>query len=121
MKPALPTVLGSGPLADAVRAQIASDPDRYRPMSISMRPVGHCPACGLDVYKVSSRLTNFEEAFATSTSDDAILHPRCNDEGFEDPKGTFAGGCLPLDRMAEWKEQPKPPKKSKPRAKRRSR
>lgn len=105
-KPALPMVLGTGPLADAARRMIAEDPDRYRPQSISMDPVGHCPCCDRDVYRVRSRVTAFEEGFATGLEDDAIVHPRLNDDGMPDPQGEFAGGCIPLERISEWKVQP---------------
>ena len=105
-KPAPPLVIGSGPIADAMRAAIAADPDRYRPMSISIDPVGHCPCCGLDVYRVSSRATGFEEGFATGTEDDAIVHPRCNALGLPDPEGEYPGGCIPIEGCAEWMEPP---------------
>lgn len=78
-KPMVPVVLGSGPMADAMRAQIAADPDRYRPTSISMYPAGTCPCCGADVYRVRSRLTDFEEGYATGTEVDALLHPTLKD------------------------------------------
>lgn len=105
-KPPLPMVLGSGPLADAMRAQIAADPDRYRAMTSSIHPIGHCPCCGKDVFRVKSRATNFEEGFATGLDDDAIIHPRLNADGFPDPKGEYAGGCKEIGTEAEWVEKP---------------
>lgn len=73
-KPATPIILGSGPLADAMRAQVDADPDRYRPMTCSMHPVGVCPCCEQEVYSVRSRITAFEPGYATGISDDAVLH-----------------------------------------------
>lgn len=91
--PSLPVVLGSGPLADEARRLIAQDPDRYRPRTTSIDPVGHCRCCKHDVFRVRSPLTGFAEAFATSMGDDAILHARLNDDGKLDRAGTRAGCC----------------------------
>lgn len=85
-KPATPVVLGSGPLADAMRAEIERDPDRYRPMTCSIDPVGVCPCCEKDVFSVSSRLTDFERGFATGIGDDAVLHQQVVD-------GEMVGTC----------------------------
>ena len=63
-KPALPMIFGSGPMADAVREQMAKDPDRYRPVTIGMHQVGVCPWCMGRVVSYSGRENNFEDGFA---------------------------------------------------------
>jgi hypothetical protein len=92
-KPALPMIFGSGPMADAMRAEMAKDPDRYRPQSMDTHPLGRCPCCELDVYRVNGRITNFEEGFATGLEDDAIVHPRVGDKGKPAERGLWLGCC----------------------------
>ncbi len=84
------TVLGSGPLAEGVRAKIAADPDAYRPTSWSMKPVGHCPCCDKDVFHATTRHTGWVEGFSTH---DHVVHPSVNAEGYPDPAGTLPGCC----------------------------
>ncbi len=74
-RPALPVILGRGPIADAMRAQVARDPDRYLPVTISIVPSGVCPCCEQDVYCVTSKVTAWEPGYATGIETDAILHP----------------------------------------------
>lgn len=76
-KPAGWTVLGSGTFADAVRAEIAKDPDRYRPVTWGAQPVGFCPCCGKNVHPVISRHTAWERGFSTSPGDEGVVHPSC--------------------------------------------
>ena len=75
MKPGVPMVLGSGPLTDEMRRMIEADPDRYRPVTMSRRPVGVCPCCGAEVFSVTSRLTDWEQGYATGPGEDDLLHP----------------------------------------------
>lgn len=90
-KPALPMVLGSGPLADEMRAMIAADPDRYRPSTWSTKPVGTCPCCNQKAFRCRTRFTNFEDGFSTHAD---VVHPSFNPETQEpDPRGTVAGCC----------------------------
>jgi hypothetical protein len=74
MKSAVPMIFGAGPMADAMRAAIAADPDRYRPRSITMRAVAWCPCCERDVYGVTSKATGWMPRYATGIEDDAIVH-----------------------------------------------
>ena len=74
-KPALPVVVGSGWLADAMRRTIEADPDRYRPQTWSTTPVGECPCCGQDVYRAETRETGFEPGFMSHAGK---LHPTIN-------------------------------------------
>lgn len=80
-------------MADAMRAEMAKDPDRYRPVSYSMKPVGHCPCCKQNVHRTTSRHTNWEPGFAT-LGEPPIVHPAYDDAtGAPDPKGNVAGCC----------------------------
>lgn len=74
-KPALPVILGRGSLADAMRAEIARDPDRYRAVTIGVVPVGVCPCCDQEVYSVTSRVTGWVPGYATGASETAVAHP----------------------------------------------
>lgn len=85
------TVLGSGPLADGIRAELERDPERYRPETWSIKPVGHCPCCDDDVYRCTTQHTGWTEGFATLSSK---VHPRLDAKtGLEDPDGTSVGCC----------------------------
>ena len=110
------TVLGSGPMADAMRAEIASDPDKYAPETWGLRPVGHCPCCDEDVFRCTTRHTGWVEGFATHFN---VVHPRCNAETAEpDPNGAVPGCCCTAPNWGPLhKEGAVPPKKQ--RAKRR--
>lgn len=89
--PALPMILGRGPLADEMRAMMAADPDRYRPTTWSLEPVGHCPCCDEDVYRATTRHTGWRQGFSTHSD---VLHPSFNAKTKEpDPEGTIAGCC----------------------------
>lgn len=108
-KPALPMVLGTGPLADAMRAQIEADLDRYRPTTWSMKPVGTCPCCSKSVYKATTRYTSWKPGYSTM---DNVIHPTFRFKDKEpDPDGGLVGCCC---KPGEWG-----PKHSKlPKAKR---
>lgn len=91
IRPAGPIVLGSGPLADSVRARLEADPDRYTPETWSIDPVGHCPCCDEDVFSCTTRHTGWSEGFATHTN---LVHPRCNAQTAKpDLNGTLPGCC----------------------------
>lgn len=78
-------------MSDAVRAELARDPEAYRPETWSIDPVGHCPCCDQDVFRCTTRQTGWTEGFATH---DNVIHPRCNAEtAVPDPAGTVAGCC----------------------------
>lgn len=89
-KPAGPIVLGSGRLADEVRAKIAADPDRYRPESWGMRAEGTCPCCGEEVFRCTTRHTGWRSGFATYRN---VVHPNINADGVPCPTGTLVGCC----------------------------
>lgn len=118
-KPALPVVLGSGPLADSMRRMMAEDPDRYRPVTISMNYAFKCPCCKRKVYRVTSRWTNWEEGFSTGTEESDLIHPRLNDQRRPDPNGEHAGCCCkapnwgPLHAQEEAEAKRKPRRKAK--------
>lgn len=84
------TVLGGGAMADALRAEIDRDPDRYAPETWSVEPAGVCPCCSEDVFRCTTRHTGWSEGFATHAN---ALHVRCNDEGYPDPNGKQCGCC----------------------------
>lgn len=115
-KPMVPVVLGSGPLADEMRAMIAADPDSYRPTTWSMSPVGKCPCCSEKVYRCTTRHTGWKPGFATHA--DAV-HPSFNDQGKPDPNGGRVGCCC---KEGAWgpkhAEQAKPKRKPKKARKR---
>lgn len=107
------TVLGSGAMADAMRAELERDPDRYAPETWSMEPVGHCPCCGEDVCRCTTRYTGWSEGFATHAN---VVHPRCNAEtALPDPSGTAAGCCCVAPNWGPAHRQP-PKRRSKRRA-----
>lgn len=85
-------VLGSGPLADAMRAEIERDPDKYKPETWSIDPVGHCPCCDQDVFRCTTRHTKWVEGFATHGN---VVHPCLSSSGEPMPSaaGAFAGCC----------------------------
>lgn len=88
-------VLGSGPLADEMRATIARDPDRYRPETWSMKPAGHCPCCDEDVFRCTTRHTGWVEGFATHSNK---VHPSVDPTTREpDPNGVPTCCCVPPD------------------------
>ena len=91
-KPALPRILGSGPLADTMRAQVAADPDRFRPETWSIEPDGVCPCCGEEVFRCTTRHTGWAEGFATHAN---VVHPRMNPETgeFAKPDEHAVSGC----------------------------
>lgn len=72
-------------MADAVRAEIERDPERYRPETWSTEPIGHCPCCDQDVYRCTTRHTGWTEGFATHAN---VVHPRLTARG-----KLFAGCC----------------------------
>lgn len=82
-------VLGSGPLADSMRAELARDPDRYRAETWSMSPEGRCQCCDEEVFRCTTRHTGWIEGFATHKNH---VHPRVDANGQPDPSGA-AGGC----------------------------
>lgn len=91
IKPMLPVVLGNGPLADAMRATLAEDPDRYRPETWSLDPVNRCPCCDRDVYRCTTRHTGWIEGFATL---DGVVHTTYSAETKKpDPHGTLFSCC----------------------------
>lgn len=84
-------MLGGGRLAEQMREMIAADPDRYRPETWSMDPVGGCPCCGQDVYRCTTRHTEWREGFASHHN---VVHPSFNAGTHEpDPGGTVVGCC----------------------------
>lgn len=83
-------VIGSGRMADEIRAELARDPDKYRPETWSMKPEGHCPCCDQDVFRCTTRHTKFVEGFATHGN---VVHPRCGDDGHPSDAGAHAGCC----------------------------
>lgn len=85
------TVLGTGPLADAMRAEIARDPDAYRPETWSIEQFAHCPCCDEDIFRCTTRHTGWVEGFATHSNK---VHPRVDPKtGLADPNGTVATCC----------------------------
>ena len=85
------TVLGGGPMADAVRAEIERDPDRYAPETWSMVADGKCTCCGELVWRCTTRHTGWKPGFATYGN---VVHPSMNpDTGLPDPDGTVSGCC----------------------------
>lgn len=111
------TVLGSGPMADAVRAEIARDPDRYAPETWGMEPIGHCPCCDQDVYRCTTRHTGWTEGFATHAN---VIHPRCDAiTCLPDPSGTAPGCCCMAPNWGPKHGKPLK-KKAKPKPKKRT-
>lgn len=103
------TVLGSGPMADSMRAELERDPDRYAPETWSINPVGHCPCCDEDVFACTTRHTGWNEGFATHAN---VVHPRCDARtGLPDPNGTVAGCCCVGPNWGPKHEEPAKPKK----------
>jgi len=91
VKPALPRVLGSGPLADSMRATIAADPDRYRPETWGMDPVNTCPCCDQEIFRCTTRHTGWRSGFASLAN---VVHPSYNAETREpDPDGILFSCC----------------------------
>lgn len=121
-KPTVPMILGSGALADAMRRMVDSDPDRYRPVTISTRPVGRCPCCGEDIYRITSRHTNWVEAFAPASFASSnperpqagSVHPRFSKARQPDPHGPIAGCCCVAP---DWGPKHKEETKKKPKGK----
>lgn len=109
------TVLGSGPMADAVRAELERDPDAYAPQTWSIKPVGICPCCDEEVFSCKTKHTNWEEGFATHSN---VVHPRCDAKtSLPDPNGTAAGCCCKAPnwgpKHADAKATQKKPRKRK--------
>lgn len=93
-------VIGRGAMADAVRAELARDPDAYRPETWSIDPVGRCSCCDQDVFRCTTRHTGWIEGFATHAN---VVHPRCNAEtSLPDPNGDVAGCCC---KSPQWGPQ----------------
>lgn len=90
MRPRGWTVIGSGPLADEVRAEIARDPEAYLPETWSMKPVGRCPCCNERVYRCTTRHTGWQPGFATHSGK---VHPAVDASGNPTPAGAIAGCC----------------------------
>lgn len=111
-KPNLPMILGTGPLADAMRAQIAADPDRYRPTSWSMTSVGCCPCCKKNVYRATTRHTGWKPGYSTH---DDVIHPSFNAKTKEpDPEGALVGCCCKPEKWGpQHCEKPKRKRKKK--------
>lgn len=85
------TVLGSGAMADSMRAEIERDPDRYAPETWSIEPKGICPCCDEEVFRCKTRHTGWSEGFATHAH---VVHPRCDaTTSLPDPNGTEVGCC----------------------------
>lgn len=126
MKKVSPTcsvgILGSGPMADEMRAMLEADPDRFRPETWSINPVGACPCCGEEVFRCTTHHTNWEEGFATHSGK---VHPRADlKTGEIDPKGTTAACCCVPPNWGpahSQKSRPRKPRRGKPRAAGRSR
>ena len=57
-----------------MRAKMAEDPDRYRPVTIGMRTIGYCPWCGEGVVSYSGRENSFESGFASFLKGEARIH-----------------------------------------------
>ncbi len=110
-KPALPIVLGTGPFADAVRAEIDRDPDCYRPMTCSINPVGQCPCCDRAIYQVKSKLTDFEYGYAPGIEDDTVLHQQPGLDGTPEARCCY----IAPNWSPKHKAKPKPKRKAKPR------
>jgi hypothetical protein len=90
-KPALPVILGSGPVADSMRATVAADPDRFRPETWSINPVNRCPCCKQLVYRCTTRHTNWISGFATHAN---VVHITYNSETEQpDPSGDIFSCC----------------------------
>lgn len=115
VKPQGWVVLGQGALADEVRATIAADPDRFRPETWSINPVGHCPCCDADVYRCTTRHTGWMEGFATHAN---VVHPQFNAKGERDPKGGIAGCCCEAPNWSKEHDKQRRPAKKKRRARR---
>lgn len=110
-KPDLPIVLGSGPLADSMRAMIAEDPDRYRPETWSM--TGHkCPCCGQKVFRCTTRHTDWHPGFATL---DNAVHPSFDAQTKQPALGGTLAGCCCV--APNWGPKHQPKKKAKRRKK----
>jgi len=113
----LPIVLGSGPLADAMRRQIEADPDAYRPETWSMSPAGICPCCEAKVFRCTTRHTGWEPGFATLNH---RIHPAFNAETKQpDPAGTIVGCCCVAPNWGPKHSDPKALEKEARRLKRR--
>lgn len=101
------SVFGTGPLADAVRAEIARDPDRYRPETWSTMPSGNCPCCDSDVFRCTTRHTGWTEGFATH---DNVVHPRMDPATCQPSQtGTVAGCCCVAPNWGPKHEAPRKP------------
>jgi len=87
-------VLGSGPLADEMRAMLAADPDKYAPETWSIHPHAKCPCCSQLVYRCTTRHTAWREGFATHSN---VVHTSYSSETKQpDLNGDmFACCCVP--------------------------
>lgn len=119
VKPRGWTVLGTGPLADATRALIEKDPDRYLPETWSIDPAGYCPCCDNDVFRCTTRHTGWRPGFATHAN---VVHPSFNAKTHEpDPDGTIAGCCCAAPNWGPKHKEPTDERPMKPRRRKRSR
>lgn len=114
-------MLGSGPMADAVRAEIERDPDAYAPETWSIDPDGKCPCCGELVYRCTTRHTKWEEGFATHKN---VVHPAMDPDtgkfADENTVRSVSGCCCVAPNWGpKHDEQNEKPKKKKPRKRRR--
>lgn len=117
------TVLGSGAMADSVRAELARDPDRYAPEQWRIDPDGQCPCCGELVYGCTTRHTGWRPGFATHSN---VVHPSMDPEtgrfADENTARAVSGCCCVAPNWGPKHSEDaeaKPPKKR--RTKRRSR
>lgn len=114
-------VLGSGPLADAMRAltsiavalgDVVANARRFRPETWSIKPHAVCPCCGEEIFRCTTRHTGWVEGFATHSNK---VHPTVDPKTREPaPDGVPTCCCV----APNW--GPKHTQKSRPtRARRR--
>jgi hypothetical protein len=111
---------GDNPLADGIRAQLASDPDKYAPETWSIDPVGVCPCCGDEVFRATTRHTNWDEGFLSHA---LRVHHKVNEAGVIDPTGGRVACCCVApdfapNHDAARREQDRREKKTKAKASR---
>lgn len=88
---------GQGGLSDAIRAELERDPDKYAPETWSIDPTGVCPCCGDEVFRATTRYTNWDEGFLSHAKK---IHHKVNDDGEIDPNGQRVGCCCVAPNFA---------------------